>query len=92
MIFDNFTIAECRKSGIDFYTSKSVIAQNMGIIGMTHGNRPARLNGARGAKGPSASSWKMTGIRFHRFPSSMVVFQPCSTCNFASFTAKRWYV
>lgn len=74
MVFDNFTIAQSRQSGMQFYSTQSVVAQNSAIIGNTFGNRPAHLGGARGVKGPSSTSWKMTGLRFYRFPGSMIVF------------------
>lgn len=66
MIFENFTIAESKLAGIEFYrtnlTREPVIARDMAIIGVTTLNPPSDLsvlNGARGAIGPRTSGWRM---------------------------------
>lgn len=56
MIFENFTIAESKLAGMEFYktnfTKEHVVARNIAIIGKSYGNPPvfdSELVGAKGA-------------------------------------------
>jgi hypothetical protein len=89
MIFENFTIAETKRAGIEFYrtnlTEELVIARDMAIIGESTGNPPdnfaATLDGARGVIGPRTSGIKITDIRFYNFRSNMVILETCAFCD-----------
>lgn len=86
MIFDNFTIADSKQAGMEFYktnfTKQLVIAQNSAIIGITqYNNFPILLNSSKGIIAPRTSNWKMSNIRFHNFAANQTTFQTCSKCD-----------
>ena len=55
MLFENFTIAESKLAGMEFYktnfTKEHVKAKNFAIIGRSYGNPPANADQLSGAKG-----------------------------------------
>jgi hypothetical protein len=86
-IFRNFTIADSGKAGMQFhktnFSKELVVAQNNVIIGQTlsNGLPDASLSGTFGIITPRTDGFKVSGVRFYNFPTTMTVFQSCSVCN-----------
>jgi hypothetical protein len=59
------------------------VAQNNVIIGQTlsNGLPDASLSGTFGIITPRTDGFKVSGVRFYNFPTTMTVFQSCSVCN-----------
>jgi len=88
MIFENFTIAESKLAGMEFYktnfTKEHVVARNIAIIGKSYGNPPvsdSELVGAKGAILSRTGEMDFDNIRFYEFTSDMTVWQACSKCD-----------
>lgn len=80
MIFENFTIAESKLAGMEFYranlTRELVQARDMAIICHSPSSTADELaykSGARGVIAPRTSGWKMSNIRFYNFPATTTV-------------------
>lgn len=88
MIFENFTIAENGRAGMEFYrtnfTKELVEAKDSTIIGETNTNPsagPSPIIGSSGLIAPRTSGVKISGVNFYNFPASTTVFETCSHCD-----------
>lgn len=100
MVFDNFTIADSKSAGMEFYrtnqTRELVVAQNSAIIGASQSIADIVAVGAvSGVIAPRTSGWKMTNIRFYNFPATTVCLKTCSKCDSITLytnTAQEYFV
>lgn len=100
-MFENFTIAESKMAGMEFYkanfTKEHTKARNIAIIGRSTANPPAadtELDGSKGVILPRTGEVDFEDIRFYEFTSGMTVWQSCSKCDnlllYTNFGATYW--
>ncbi len=89
VIFDNFTIAENYRAGVEFYvanfTKEMPSVTNSIIIGQSQTNMASvttnYTSGMAGAITPRSGQSNITNTRFYNYPAGSVILKTCSICD-----------
>ena len=89
VIFDNFTIAENYRSGVEFYvanfTKEMSSVTNSIIIGQSQTNMASDTTNytlaMAGAITPRSGQVNISDTRFYNYPAGSIMIQTCSICD-----------
>lgn len=87
-MFNNFTIAENYRSGVEFYianfTREMVSVNNCAIIGQSQNNVESDTsnytNGMAAIITPRSGQTNITNTRFYNYPAGSTAIKTCSMC------------